>query len=178
MKKIAVLTVFLGIAVIAVATYAMTKADLVTKTDAANLLAVWIYDDVVTIRLSGNFSDTSCCLVDPETGFIPGFDVDQYSEKDLILEYVSCQVVLAEEKPINLFFADNAQDAPNDMLVPIELTLQGKALALDSFYGYAYHANHQVKVLVDKSSRILLVGRREGSSLGRASCIVTGRLVQ
>ena len=134
---------------------------------------------VVSIRLSGSFSDDSCCLVDPDTTFIPSFKVNNYSAKGLIIEYVSCQVVLGVDEPVNLFLADSGQDAPVDMLVPIELTPQYRVLTADSLWGFAYHANHQVKIIVDKSSRVLLVGRRDisSSSPGRASCIVTGRLV-
>lgn len=135
--------------------------------------------DYVSLRMSGEFEDGSCCLVDPDTGFVPRLDVGQFEGRDLLVEYVSCQALIPPTQPVNLYIGENGQNAPVDALIAIELSEQFSALASDSLSGTAWHASHPVKVIVNSDDDLLLNGRRPVAStgVGRASCVVAGRLV-
>ena len=136
-------------------------------------------DDYVSLRVSGEFSDGSCCLIDPATGFVSRLDIGQFNGRDLLIEYVSCQVLIPPTQAVNLYIGENGQDAPVDMLIAIELSEQYSALADDSLFGSALHASQPVMIIVDSEDDLLLNGRREvgSSGVGRASCVVAGRLV-
>jgi len=136
-------------------------------------------EEYVSLRMSGEFSDGSCCLVDPSTGFIPQLDMGQFGGRNLLVEYVSCQALIPQTQPVNLYIGENGQNAPVDALIAIELSEQFSALASDSLSGTAFHAVHAVKVIVDSDDDLLLNGRRPvaSSGVGRASCVVAGRLV-
>ncbi len=156
----------------------------VTNTPNVNItnaepLRVVTTDDYVLLRLSGEFADGSCCLIDTDTGFVPRLDVGQFQGRDLLIEYVSCQALIPPTQPVNLYIGENGQDAPIDALIAIELSEQYRALASDSLSGTAHHASHAVKVIVDSSDDLLLNGRRPVASagVGRVSCIIAGHLV-
>ncbi len=133
----------------------------------------------VAVRMTGEFSELDCCLIDPDTTFIPRLDVGQFGGRDLLVEYVSCQALIPPTQPVNLYIGINGQNAPVDALIAIELSEQFMALADDSLSGTALHASHAVKLIVDSSDDLLLNGRRPVASLGvgRVSCVVAGRLV-
>ena len=137
--------------------------------------------DYVSVRLSGSFPKDSCCLTDDGTTFIPQVNVGgEFGGRDLLLEYVSCQALVNSTDPVNLYIGINGQDAPFDTLIAVELSEQHKALSADSIFGTAWQASHPVKVLVDSSDNLLLVGRKGGNTdvkSGLASCILAGQLV-
>jgi len=135
-------------------------------------------DDHVSFRVSGEFLDNSCCLTDVNTGFVSRIVLSQFADRDLLIEYVSCQVLVPPTQQVNLYIGDGGQNAPVDTLIAIELSEQYSALASDSLFGVAFHASHAVKVIVPSGSHLLLIGRRSmESGLGRASCVVAGRWV-
>ena len=136
-------------------------------------------DDHVSFRISGEFLDGSCCLTDVNTGFIPRLVLSQFGDRDLLIEYVSCQALIPPTQPLNLYIGDGGQNAPVDTLIAIELSEQYSALASDSLFGTAWHASHAVKVIVPSGTHLLLNGRRPvaSSGTGRASCVIAGRWV-
>jgi len=155
------------------------EKDVLVVNDESDPVPVTAIDDYVFVRMTGEFSDSSCCLVDPITTFVPRLDVGQFGGRDLLVEYVSCQVLIPPTQPVNLYIGLNGQNAPVDALIAIELSEQYKALSSDSILGTALHGNHAVKIIVDTSDDLLLNGRRPVGSagVGRVSCVVAGRLV-
>ena len=177
MTRLLILTVSVVIGLASVANAG--DKNVVVTNDESNPVPVTAIDDYVAVRMTGEFSEFNCCLIDPDTTFIPRLDVGQFGGRDLLVEYVSCQALIPPTQPVNLYIGINGQNAPVDALIAIELSEQFMALADDSLSGTALHASHAVKVIVDSSDDLLLNGRRPVSSSGggRASCVVAGRLV-
>lgn len=145
--------------------------------DEGRPIAVSSVDDYVNLRMTGEFLENNCCLVDPATGFVAQLDMSALNGRDLLLEYVSCQVLLTSLQPVNLYLGAGGQDAPVDSVLAMQLVEQYQALSADSLFGVALHATHSVQLMVDSAVPLLLNGRRPGNTTGRASCILSGRLL-
>lgn len=147
--------------------------------DEQRPVAVSIVDDYVNLRITGEFPENGCCLTDPTTGFVPQLDTTGLGGRNLLLEYVSCQVLLTFPQPVNLYLGAGGQDAPVDSVLAMQLVEQFRALSDDSLFGSAFHATHTVHLLVDTGIPLFLNGRRQvgAEGGGRASCILSGRLL-